>query len=59
MQWEVEALDPAELQRLVLAAAAPHVDQAVLNDIIKEEQRQRDRLREFTGQWPFGRPRSG
>ncbi|MEW1637526.1 hypothetical protein AB0469_26075 [Streptomyces sp. NPDC093801] len=59
MQWEVEALDPAELQRLVLDAVAPHVDQAVLNDVIAEEDRQRDRLREFTGQWPLGRPRSG
>ncbi|WP_185899140.1 hypothetical protein [Streptomyces sp. WAC07061] len=49
----------AELPRLVLAATAPHVDQAVLNDVIAEEQRQRDRLREFTGQCPVGRPRSG
>ncbi|MFD0271077.1 hypothetical protein ACFVGY_31595 [Streptomyces sp. NPDC127106] len=59
VQWEVEALDPAELQRLVLNAVAPHVDQAVLNDVIAEEDRQRDRLREFTGQWPLGRQRSG
>ncbi|MFD9724595.1 hypothetical protein [Streptomyces sp. NPDC059072] len=59
MQWEVEALDPAELQLLVLDSVAPHVDGAVLNDVIAEEQRQRDRLREFTGAWPPGRPRSG
>ncbi|MFF0537110.1 hypothetical protein ACWDF1_11415 [Streptomyces coelicoflavus] len=26
VQWEVEALDPAELQRLVLAAVAPYID---------------------------------
>ncbi|MFD3557964.1 hypothetical protein ACFWWA_38595 [Streptomyces goshikiensis] len=59
VQWEVEALDPAELQRLVLDAVAPHVDGAVLNDVVAEEQRQRDRLKEFAGEWPLGRPRSG
>ncbi|WP_432043466.1 hypothetical protein [Streptomyces cadmiisoli] len=26
VQWEVEALEPAELQRLVLAAVAPYID---------------------------------
>ncbi|MFF5860759.1 hypothetical protein ACFY8B_35075 [Streptomyces sp. NPDC012751] len=52
VQWEVEALDPAELQRLVLAAVAPHIDQAVLRDRIAEEERQRGRLRAFTERWP-------
>ncbi|MFF9981119.1 hypothetical protein [Streptomyces erythrochromogenes] len=51
MQWEVEALDPAELQRLVLAAFAAHVDQDALNTCIAEEQRQRDRLRAYTAGW--------
>ncbi|MEU2455722.1 hypothetical protein ABZ605_37255 [Streptomyces sp. NPDC012765] len=51
VQWEVEALDPAELQRLVLAAVAPHVDQAVLDTCIAEEERQRERLRAFTEGW--------
>ncbi|WP_406414782.1 hypothetical protein OG923_34575 (plasmid) [Streptomyces halstedii] len=44
VQWEVEALDPAELQRLV-AAVAPYVDTAVLAARRAEEARQRARLR--------------
>ncbi|WP_406016704.1 hypothetical protein OG520_40120 (plasmid) [Streptomyces sp. NBC_00984] len=47
MQWEVEALDPTELQRLVLAAVAPYIDQAVLRDRIAEEERQRRQLKAF------------
>ncbi|MFI7087751.1 hypothetical protein ACIBUR_29660 [Streptomyces anulatus] len=45
MPWEVEALDPVELQRLVLAAVAPYVDSAVLGARVAEETRQRARLR--------------
>ncbi|GGW13691.1 hypothetical protein GCM10018980_16000 [Streptomyces capoamus] len=30
MQWEMEALEPAYFQRLVLAAVAPYVDRDVL-----------------------------
>ncbi|MYZ36369.1 hypothetical protein GT002_14955 [Streptomyces sp. SID4917] len=45
MQWEVEALDPTELQRLVLAAVEPHTDRAVLATRIAEEDRQRRQLR--------------
>ncbi|MER7878362.1 hypothetical protein ABTY63_33285 [Streptomyces solisilvae] len=30
VQWEVEALEPDELQRLVLAAVAPYIDRDVL-----------------------------
>lgn len=45
VQWEVEALDPAELQRLVLAAVAPYIDSAVLGARVAEEARQRARLR--------------
>ncbi|MEU4878724.1 hypothetical protein [Streptomyces sp. NPDC021608] len=30
VQWEVEALEPAELQRLVLAAVGPYIDRDVL-----------------------------
>ncbi len=59
VQWEVEALDPAELQRLVLAAVAPYVDQSVLDARIAEEERQRGRLRAFTERWPAGRPDGG
>jgi len=51
MQWEVEALDPAELQRLVLAAVSAHIDRAVLADRIAEEERQRGELRAFVEGW--------
>ncbi|MFJ5680854.1 hypothetical protein [Streptomyces sp. NPDC093097] len=39
VQWEVEAIDPTEFQRLLLAAVAPYLDQAVLRDRIAEEER--------------------
>ncbi|MGW3390484.1 hypothetical protein [Streptomyces cinereoruber] len=55
VQWEVEALDPTELQRLVLAAVAPHIDRRVLTDRIAEEERQRGQLRAFTEGWPLNR----
>ncbi|MDQ1041610.1 hypothetical protein QFZ75_008112 [Streptomyces sp. V3I8] len=58
VQWEMEALDPAELQRLVLAAVAPYVDEAVLADRITEEERQRRRLEAFVDQWHPGAGRS-
>ncbi|MFI8930634.1 hypothetical protein ACIG3E_23520 [Streptomyces sp. NPDC053474] len=42
VQWEAEALEPAELQRLVLAAVAPHVDRdALARQIAREEQQRR------------------
>lgn len=56
VQWEVEALDPTELQRLVLAAVAPYIDQAVLRDRIAEEERQRRQLKAFAEGWPPNRP---
>ncbi|MBQ0855663.1 hypothetical protein J8N05_46755 (plasmid) [Streptomyces sp. BH-SS-21] len=56
VQWEVEALDPAELRRLVLAAVAPYVDEAVLADRIAEEERQRRQLEVFIARWRPGRP---
>lgn len=51
VQWEVEALDPAELQRLVLAAVDRYVDRAVLADRIAREERQRGQLRTFISGW--------
>ncbi|MFE4801930.1 hypothetical protein ACFRFL_45150 [Streptomyces sp. NPDC056708] len=51
MQWEVEALEPAELQRLVLAAVDPYVDRAVLARQIAREEQQRRALDEFIGGW--------
>ncbi|MFE7712817.1 hypothetical protein ACFU6I_45440 [Streptomyces sp. NPDC057486] len=56
MQWEVEALDPAELQRLVLGAAAPYIDRPILADRIADEERQRRRLRAYVEGWPLNRP---
>lgn len=51
VQWEVEALDPVELQRLVLAAVAPYIDNVVLAARIAEEARQRESLRAFVEGW--------
>lgn len=56
VQWEVEALDPTELHRLVLAAVAPYIDQTVLADRIAEEERQRGQLQAFTDGWPHPSP---
>ncbi|MGA5566633.1 hypothetical protein ACPCUV_36450 [Streptomyces platensis] len=51
VQWEVEALEPDELQRLVLAAVAPYVDRAVLARQIAREEEQRRALADFLGGW--------
>ncbi|MGW2090244.1 hypothetical protein [Streptomyces sp. NPDC001880] len=42
VQWELEALEPAELQRLVLAAVDPYIDR---------EGEQRRALAAFLGGW--------
>ncbi len=41
----MEALDPAELRRLVLAAVAPHIDRNILAARVAQEDRERARLR--------------
>ncbi|WP_318275389.1 hypothetical protein [Streptomyces pharetrae] len=46
-----EALEPAELQRLVLAAVAPYIDRVVLAQQIAREEQQRRALGEFIGRW--------
>ncbi|MEV5508258.1 hypothetical protein [Streptomyces orinoci] len=51
MQWEVEALEPDELQRLVLAAVAPYIDRQVLAQQIAREEEQRRALADFLGGW--------
>ncbi|MFJ5726164.1 hypothetical protein [Streptomyces sp. NPDC093149] len=51
MQWEVEALEPAELQRLVLAAIDPYIDRDVLARQIDRENEQRCALTDFLGRW--------
>ncbi|MFD8564970.1 hypothetical protein ACWDOR_44370 [Streptosporangium canum] len=51
VQWEVEALDPAELQRLVLAAVDLYVDRRVLAEVVAAEERQRRALEAFVAGW--------
>ncbi|MFG2480886.1 hypothetical protein [Streptomyces fagopyri] len=51
VQWEVEALEPDELQRLVLAAVAPYVDRGVLAEQMDREEQQRRALFDFLGGW--------
>ncbi|OKJ35043.1 hypothetical protein [Streptomyces sp. CB01580] len=51
VQWEVEALEPDELRRLVLAAVDPCVDRAVLAQQIAREEEQRRALAAFLHGW--------
>lgn len=51
VQWEVEALDPAELRRLVLEAVEPFVDRAALARQIEAEAEQRERIEQFLARW--------
>ncbi|WP_438289524.1 hypothetical protein [Streptomyces sp. HUAS TT7] len=51
MQWEVEALEPEELQRLVLAAVDPYIDRQVLAQQIAREDEQRRALAGFPDGW--------
>ncbi|MFD4921742.1 hypothetical protein ACFWNE_10540 [Streptomyces goshikiensis] len=47
MQWEVEALEPAELQRPVFAAVDPYIDRTVLAKHIAREEEQSRALADF------------
>ncbi|MFF7369780.1 hypothetical protein [Streptomyces tricolor] len=51
VQWEVEALEPDELQRLVLAAVDLYIDRAVLAQQIAREEDQRRALAAFVRSW--------
>ncbi|WP_406251952.1 hypothetical protein OH786_00015 [Streptomyces atratus] len=51
VQWEVEALEPAELQRLVLAAVDPYVDRDILARQIARENEQCRALTDFLDRW--------
>jgi hypothetical protein len=51
VQWEVEALEPAELRRLVLAAVDPYIDRDVLAEQIAREEEQRRALAAFLDGW--------
>jgi hypothetical protein len=47
VQWEVEALEPDELRRLILAAVAPYIDRDVHAQQIACEEQQCRVLSEF------------
>ncbi|MGR8012288.1 hypothetical protein [Streptomyces hypolithicus] len=51
VQWEVEALEPAELQRLVLAAVGPYIDRDILAQQVAREKEQRRALTAFLEGW--------
>jgi hypothetical protein len=51
VQWEVEALEPDELQRLVLAAVDPYIDRDVLARQMAREEQQRRALEGLAGRW--------
>ncbi|WP_190276133.1 hypothetical protein [Streptomyces griseofuscus] len=51
VQWEVEAPEPAELQRLVLDAVDPYIDRDVLARQIAREEEQRRALAAFLNGW--------
>jgi hypothetical protein len=51
-QWEVEALDPAELRRLVEVTITRWIDRQAWQRAVAAEQRDRARLRQFLRGWP-------
>ncbi|MFJ9928171.1 hypothetical protein ACIRU5_19350 [Streptomyces misionensis] len=51
MQWEVEALEPADLRRMVLAAVDPYIDRDVLARQIAREDEQRRALAAYLDGW--------
>lgn len=51
VQCEVEALEPEELQRLVLTAVDPYVDREVLAEQMVREEEQRRTLVDYLGVW--------
>ncbi|MER7350385.1 hypothetical protein ABT390_33815 [Streptomyces aurantiacus] len=54
VQWEVEALEPAELKRLVLEAIDVYIDREALAQVMAEEEQQRARLAGILGQQQDG-----
>ncbi|MFF2628665.1 hypothetical protein ACFVUN_23175 [Kitasatospora griseola] len=51
MQWDVGAVDPADLRRLLEAAVALYVDRRVLAAVPAEERRRREPLARFVDRW--------
>ncbi|MFF3489638.1 hypothetical protein ACFYXC_41455 [Streptomyces sp. NPDC002701] len=56
VQWQVEALEPDELQRLVLTALTPYVDRDILARQVTREEAQR---RALAALWTAGARRPG
>ncbi|EST18897.1 hypothetical protein [Streptomyces roseochromogenus] len=54
MQREVEALEPAELKRLVMEAVGGYVDREILAGVMAEEEQQRAQLAILLGQQQDG-----
>ncbi|GAA2325171.1 2Fe-2S iron-sulfur cluster-binding protein [Streptomyces cuspidosporus] len=51
VRWEVEALESAELRRLVLTAVGPYIDRGILARQIGREEEQRRALAAFLDGW--------
>lgn len=51
VQWEVEALEPDELRRLVLDAVDPYIDRQVLAQQTARQEEQRRALASFVRGW--------
>ncbi|MFC8663987.1 hypothetical protein [Streptomyces sp. NPDC057199] len=49
VQWEVEALEPADFKRLVMEAVEMYLDRAALAQVMTEEEDQRRRLSHVLG----------
>jgi hypothetical protein len=54
VQWEVEALEPAELKRLVMEAVDAYIDREVLAEVMAEEEQQRAQLATLLGRQQDG-----
>ncbi|WP_316763756.1 hypothetical protein [Streptomyces herbicida] len=54
VQREVEALEPAELERLVTEAVDGYIDREILAEVMAEEEQQRARLAALLGQQQDG-----
>ncbi|MEU4229616.1 hypothetical protein AB0F17_35410 [Nonomuraea sp. NPDC026600] len=54
-QWEAEALDPAELRRLIEATIARWIDQQAWQQAIDDERHDIELLRQFVRSWPHPR----
>lgn len=49
--WEVDALPPEEMTRIVTEALEEHVDQEAMDQVIAQEEEQREQLRDLLARW--------